>query len=300
MLEIIEYGKDEYAFPCLLVLGCFDAIHAGHRELFKKAKLQAKINGLDFGVMLFKNGKGGKTIYSFEERLSLLEEFKVKFVLAVEFDEQFKKTPPLDFLHNVEEKLNVKAYMSGKDFRFGMGAKGKSSTLKNYAEDEDNGVWYMPVKDVLSDGEKISTTLVKQCLDAGDVAKANKLLGENFFLEGEVVEGAHRGCEILGFPTVNIEYPCDKYPLKFGVYKVKTYIDGAEYYGIANYGDCPTFGDERVIVEVNIDGFDGNLYGARLKIEFLDYIRDIVRFESAEQLATQLEKDKLTLKVNND
>ena len=68
MLEIVEYGKDEYGFPALVVLGCFDAIHAGHRELLKKAKLQAKINGLDLGVMMFKEGKGGKLIYSFEER----------------------------------------------------------------------------------------------------------------------------------------------------------------------------------------------------------------------------------------
>ena len=147
MLDIIEYAKDEYAFPSLIVLGCFDAIHAGHRELFKKAKLQAKINGLDLGVMMFRDGKGGRQVYSFEERVAMLAPFNVKFVLVIDFTPEFKEIAPLDFLAAIEDKINVKAYMSGKDFRFGKGAKGKSSTLKNYAEDEDNGVWYMPVKE---------------------------------------------------------------------------------------------------------------------------------------------------------
>ena len=79
---------------------------------------------------------------------------------AVDFNDEFKKIAPLDFLSEVEDKINVKAYMSGKDFRFGAGAKGKSSTLKNYAEDEENGVWYMSVKDIDLNGEKISTTLI--------------------------------------------------------------------------------------------------------------------------------------------
>ena len=189
MLSVIEYGKDEYEFPALIVLGCFDAIHIGHRELLKKAKLQAKINGLDLGVMMFRDGKSGKLLYSFEERCAILEQFNVKFVLAIDFNDGFKAISPLDFLHQVEDKVNVKAYMSGKDFRFGAQAKGKSSTLKNYADDEENGVWYMPVKDVALGGEKVSTTLIKSCLEAGNVAKADELLGEEFFLSGEVVKG---------------------------------------------------------------------------------------------------------------
>lgn len=299
MLEIIEYGKDEYSFPALLVLGCFDSIHTGHRELFKKAKLQAKINGLDLGVMMFRDGKGGKLVYSFEERLKFLEGYNVKFVLAVDFTEDFKSIPAIDFLHTLEDKINIKAYMSGKDFRFGASAKGKSSTLKNYADDEENGVWYMSVKDVTEDGEKISTTLVKRCLDEGDVARADRLLGDNFFVEGEVVAGANRGKE-LGFPTVNIAYPENKYPLKYGVYQVKSQIGEKEYFGIANYGNCPTFDDDRVILEVHFDGFEGDLYGSVLKIQFLGYIRDIVKFDSADELSAQLKSDLEGLKQYYD
>ena len=103
MLTVVEYGKDGYEFPALIVLGCFDAIHLGHRELLKKAKLQAKINGLDLGVMMFRDGKGGtsgKLLYSFQERCALLEQFNVKFVLAIDFNDEFKSIAPIDFLHS--------------------------------------------------------------------------------------------------------------------------------------------------------------------------------------------------------
>lgn len=295
MLEVIEYGKDEYEFPALLVLGCFDAIHAGHRDLLKKAKLQAKINGLDLGVMMFRDGKGGKLVYSFEERCAFLEQYNVKFVLAVDFNDEFKSIAPLDFLHAVEDQINVKAYMSGKDFRFGAGAKGKSSTLKNYAEDEENGVWYMPVKDVDFEGVKISTTLIKSCLDEGNVAKANALLGSEFSVSGEVVRGEGRGSTVVGFPTVNIVYPEWKHPLKHGVYSVKCLVGDIDYQGIANFGTCPTFGDERVALEVYLEGFSGDLYGQVLTIRFVDFIRDIEQFASAEELSGQLQNDLSTV-----
>jgi len=295
MLNVIEYGKDEYDFPALLVLGCFDAIHVGHRDLIKKAKLQAKINGLDLGVMLFRDGKGGKTVYSFEERLAILEEFNVKFVLVMDFNEQLKNTSPEDFLHSVEDKVNVKAYMSGKDFRFGAKAKGKSSTLKNYAEDEDNGVWYMPVKDVTAGEEKISTTQIKECLEKGEVAKANELLGSEFFVSGEVIKGEGRGASRLGYPTANVVYPQNKCEVKQGVYIVKSKIDENEYFGIANYGNCPTFGDERIALEVHYARFNGDLYGKTIEVRFLDYVRDIATFGSVEEPAAQLDEDKKAL-----
>ena len=140
MLKIVNYNKDEYDFPALIVLGCFDAVHIGHQELLKKAKLQAKINGLDLGVMMFAEGKGGRQVFTFEERLEFISAYNTKFVFKIDYTDEFKKTTAQQFLGDIEEHINVKAYMSGKDFRFGAGAKGKSSTLKNFAEDEENGV----------------------------------------------------------------------------------------------------------------------------------------------------------------
>lgn len=291
MLEIIKYGEEEYAYPCLLVLGCFDGIHIGHGELLKKAKLQAKINGLDLGVMMFTQGKGGRQIATFEERLSLLENYNVKFVYAIDYSDDFKKITYGEFLSTVENQLNVKAYMSGKDFRFGAGAKGKSSTLKKYAEDDENGVWYLSVKEVMFGDEKVSSTLIKSCLEQGDVAKASLLLGRNYSVTGEVISGANRGKSVVGFPTVNINYPQEKAEVKQGVYSVNCLVDGEVYAGIANYGPRPTFDEEDCVLEAYLDGFDGSLYGKQATIEFIRYLRDIRKFESAEELTAQLKED---------
>ncbi len=291
MLEIIKYNEDEYSFPCLLVLGCFDALHIGHAELLKKAKLQAKINGLDLGVMMFVNGKGGRQVYTFEERQKFLEQYNVKFVLAIDYTDDFKETSASQFLENIENKLNVKAYMSGRDFRFGKDAKGKSSTLKTYAEDEENGVWYMQVKDLTYVGEKVSTTLIKNCIEQGNLVKAGALLGRNYSVSGFVIEGANRGKKVVGFPTVNMRYPVEKIEVKKGVYKVKVLVGDEEFIGIANYGPRPTFNEQSSILEAYLDGFVGTLYGRGITIEFVEYIRDTEKFESAEELKAQLKLD---------
>ena len=291
MLEIVNYNKDEYNFPALVVLGCFDAVHVGHAELLKKAKLQAKINGLDLGVMMFENGKGGRQVYTFEERLAFLSGYNAKFVLKIDYNDEFKKTTPAEFLNILEEKINIKGYMSGKDFRFGAGAKGKSSTLKKYAEDEDNAVWYMPVKDVMIDGEKVSTTLIKQYLEEGKIQKANELLGREYFVSGEVCEGHGRGASVLGFPTANIVYPANKVLVAPGVYGVEAEIDGTVYKGIANCGPRPTFGEDAIVLEAYFEGLNENLYGKTLTVKFLNYIRGIKKFENADELKAQIASD---------
>ena len=290
MLEIVNYNKDEYNFPALLVLGCFDAIHIGHAELLKKAKLQAKINGLDLGVMMFAEGKGGRQVFTFDERLEMLADYKTKFVLKIDYTDDFKKTVAADFLKNLEEHINIKGYMSGKDFRFGAGAKGKSSTLKNYADDEDNAVWYMSVKDVVSEGEKVSTTLIKQYIEEGKIQKAESLLGRKYFVSGEVCEGHGRGKDI-GFPTANIIYPDNKVLVAPGVYGVEAEIDGTVYKGVANCGPRPTFGEDAFVMEVYFEGLNADLYGKTVTVKFLNYIRGVKKFESAEALAQQIAHD---------
>lgn len=291
MLEIINYNQDEYDYPALIVLGCFDAIHVGHAELLKKAKLQAKINGLDLGVMMFAGGKGGRQVFTFDERLEMLAAYNTKFVLKIDYTDEFKSTAPLDFLKTLEEHINIKGYMSGKDFRFGYRAKGKSSTLKNYADDEDNAVWYMPLKDVMIDGEKVSTTLIKKYLEEGQIQQANKLLGRKYFVTGTVCKGSGRGGSELGFPTANIAYPEDKALVAEGVYGVEVVADGETYCGVANFGGRPTFGEESPVLEAYLENFSGDLYGKTVTVRFLNYIRSIVAFESKEALSAQIAED---------
>lgn len=298
MLEIIKYDEDNYEFPCLLALGCFDAFHIGHIELLKKAKLQAKINGLDLGVMMFTEGKGEKQVCTYDERIKILEQNNVKFVLAIDYNEEFKKITAEEFLATIERQINVKGYMSGRDFRFGAGAKGKSATLKTYADDEENGVWYMPVKDVTYVGEKVSTTLIKNCIEQGNLVKAGALLGRNFSITGRVIEGQNRGKKVVGFPTINLRYPNDKIEPKQGVYKVKCIVGSEEFLGIANFGTRPTFDEQNIVLEAYLDGFLGSLYGKAVTIEFVEFLREIEKFDSPAALNAQLKLDLKRARLN--
>ncbi|MCD8294612.1 MAG: riboflavin biosynthesis protein RibF, partial [Clostridia bacterium] len=289
MLKIVKYGVDRYDFPALIVLGCFDGLHRGHMSLIKQAALEAKINGLDLGIMMFEKGKGDKQLYTLDERLDILSGTKVKFVLTIDFNDEFKKTTPGAFLDKVSDIVNVKAFMSGKDFHFGKDAKGKASTIKNYAEKDEN-VWYKSVKDLTEKGQKIGVTGIREMLENGDIEGANALLGRNFYITAPVISGDGRG-RLLGFPTANIRWPEGKIEIKQGVYNVLCDVDGVQYKGIANFGGRPTFNEDEPLVEVHLESFSGDLYGKTVRVEFVSYIRDISRFSSADALVAQLKSD---------
>ncbi|MBQ5930359.1 MAG: hypothetical protein IIX02_06165, partial [Clostridia bacterium] len=147
-------------------------------------------------------------------------------------------------------------------------------------------------------GEKISSRAIKNLLTKGEIQKANALLDENFFLIGEVVKDRQIG-RTLGFPTANIAYPKEKFPLRQGVYETRVCVDGITYKAITNYGARPTFDNAQVLTETYLDGFDGDLYGKMLKVEFVRYLRPVTKFSSADELKTQLELDIRTVR-NND
>ena len=140
------------------------------------------------------------------------------------------------------------------------------------------------------DGEKISSTAIKNYLANGETEKANALLGEEFFLLGQVYKDRQVG-RTINFPTANIRYPEDKFPIKKGVYETRVCVDGKEYKGITNYGARPTFDNTDTLTETYLDGFDGDLYNKTLQVRFVRYLRGIRKFESAESLKAQLTED---------
>ncbi|MDE5667843.1 MAG: hypothetical protein K2I29_06350, partial [Clostridia bacterium] len=154
----------------------------------------------------------------------------------------------------------------------------------------------MPVKDLIIEEEKVSTSHIKVLLDEGNVKKAAELLGRNFAVCGTVIHGADRGAKVVGYPTMNVTYPENKHEVKQGVYTVKCGVGEKCYYGIANYGSRPTFDEEAPILEVYLDGLEGEQYDEIITVEFLDRIRDIQKFDSAEELTAQLDKDLLLAK----
>lgn len=263
-----------------MLLGGFDGLHLGHRQLLSRAKE----SGLPVGVMTIVGGKGEKSLFTFAERECIFQENGADFVFELPFAE-IKDLSADEFIRLLQMEFFPRVFVCGEDFRFGAGAKGSAQTLKSM---DTVRVEVLPLVEI--NGEKVSSSTVKKYLEKGDVTTANALLGENFFLLGKVIKDRQVG-RTLGFPTANILYPNEKFPLKEGVYETKIYVDGDTYRGITNYGARPTFDNSDVLTETYIDGFSGDLYGKTLKIEFVQYLRDIQKFDSVDELKEQLAKD---------
>lgn len=270
-----------------MLLGGFDGLHVGHRSLLARAKE----SGLPVGIMTIAGCKD-KGIFTFAERELIFKEGGVNFVFELPFEE-IKTLSPEAFLTLLKENFAPAIFVCGEDFRFGANAQGSPKTIQQWGQ---VCVESLPLLEI--DGEKVSSRAVKGYLMDGDVAKANALLGERFFLLGEVIRDRQVG-RTLGFPTANILYPQEKFPLKQGVYETRVTVNGTTYKGITNYGARPTFDNACVLTETYLDGFRGDLYSKTLKVEFVRFLREITRFEDIQALKQQLETDIRRVR-NND
>ena len=265
---------------CAMLLGGFDGLHVGHRLLLS----HAKNSGLPVGIMTIVGGKGESNIFTFREREEIFKSGGVDFVFELPFEE-IKDLSPEAFLVLLQDSFSPKLFVCGEDFRFGAKAQGDTKTIKRWGQVR---VEIVPLVEIY--GEKVSSRTVKGLLENGEMEKVNALLGEPFFLIGMVIKDRGVG-RTLGFPTANVLYPKDKFPIRKGVYETRVAVDGKMYKGITNYGARPTFENEEVRLETYLDGFDGDLYNRELKVEFIRYMRAVRRFENVEDLQAQLTKD---------
>lgn len=268
----------------VLLLGGFDGLHIGHRQLLARAKAY----GLPVGVMTIVGGKEG-SLFTLSERELIFKNAGVDFVFELPFAE-IKELSPKQFIALLEEQFAPKAIVCGADFRFGAGAKGNAESLKTLSSAE---ICVLPLLEV--DGRKVSSSTVKALLSDGALEQANGMLGEPFFLLGEVEQGRQIG-RTIGFPTANIAYREEKFALPLGVYESTASVDGVAYKSITNFGAQPTVQGGQVCVETYLDGFEGDLYGKKLQIRFIRKIRNIKKFESLELLKAQLQADLDTIR----
>lgn len=288
MLKTSVIGKFHNENGCALLLGGFDGLHAGHKKLLERAKAYR----LPVGIMTILGGKSGQGIFTLLEREKIFFSSGVDFIVPLPF-EQIKDLSPADFLGFLEREFSPKALICGDDFRFGKGALGTLETLKEMGQ-----VCVETVELLKIDGKKVSARDIKDLLKLGEVEKANALLQERFFLLGEVVKDRQIG-RTIGFPTANIAYPIEKFPLKYGVYETRVTLKNVTYKGITNFGARPTFENDAVLTETYLDGFKGDLYGKELKVEFVRFLREITKFESAEKLKLQLQEDIRRVREND-
>ena len=272
----------------VILLGGFDGLHVGHRKLLARAKEYR----LPVGVMTIVGGKSGGSLFTLREREKVFENAGVDFVFELPFGE-IREMSPEQFVKALETQFEPAVFVCGEDFRFGKSALGTPERLRLLTKAQ---VDVLPLMEL--GGEKVSSSTVKRLLGAGDLNVANELLGEPFFLLGRVVSGRQVG-RTIGFPTANMAYPSEKFFIPLGVYETSVSVDGADYKGITNFGARHTFGDESVWTESYLDGFSGDLYGKQLTVRFVRFLREIQKFESADALKEQLQRDIRRVRTND-
>ena len=282
--------------PSVVTLGKFDGMHTGHqkliekvREIAKERKLQAVMFTFDISPQI-KIGKSDyKLIVTRKEKLMLAEKFGIDVLVECPFNEQIRNMSAEDFIKDILiGKINTKAVVAGTDFKFGKNRQGDADYLKK------NSAMFGFSVDILEKekdgGRDISSTFVREELAKGNIEKANKLLGFEYFLIGEVIGGTHIGRN-LGFPTINMAPQPDKLLPPNGVYASLTEIDGKTYKSISNIGVKPTVNGKELGAETFIFDFDGNLYGKTAVVKLLDFMRPEKKFDSVEDLKKQVYTD---------
>ena len=282
----------------IILIGNFNGVHLGHQKLFNSALQYKKKTKLKIGVVtfepipkmfFFKNLKNYR-ILNFNQKLKLLKKFNIDFIINKKFDRKFSKTHCNKFVSEIlHKKLNAKCIFVSDNFRFGNKREGDLKLLKFFEKKYNYKIINpLPLK---KKNKIISSTLIRKLLKRGKLNLVNKYLNRRWSVEGTVRKGRRMGKKI-GFPTCNIEMGNYVIP-KPGVYAVNIYIKKNNKFlkGIANLGYRPTFNQKKILLEVNIFNFSGNLYNKKLTVEFVKFIRSEKKFRGIDQLRKQIKSD---------
>lgn len=299
----IFYQIDDvpYEEHSIITIGTFDGIHRGHQQILNRMKAEAISSGRRQIVVTFEphpqiivqrtDKPEIHLLTTISERLELFEQNEVENVLVIDFTYEFSKLEPEEFIELLHSKIGFKKIFVGYDHNFGKDRKGNINTLIYLSQ--KLGFELEKCEPFYWENKIVSSTLIRNLLNNGELEKANDLLSYNYFIEGKVQFGRGMGAQ-LGYPTANIK-PENIHKLfpKKGVYLVTSNIDGEQKYGIANIGTRPTLtNDKKITLEVNYLDFDGDLYNQRLKVTFIKYLRDEIKFGNTNELVNQIKQDE--------
>jgi riboflavin kinase/FMN adenylyltransferase len=283
----------------VLTIGNFDGVHRGHQSLLARLVARARHAAMPAAVMTFEPHpreffapeSAPARLTSLREKLALLAQAGVDQVYVCRFGARFAALTADEFIARVlVQGLSVRHLIIGDDFRFGKGRAGDFAMLGHAATQYRFGLEAMETVTV-EEGERVSSSAVRDALQAGDLAHAQRLLGRPYSVAGRVIHGQKLGRRI-GFHTANIQLKHNLSPLT-GVFAVEVFVDdGAARNGVANLGMRPTVSAApRATLEVHLFDFDGELYRSHLRVSFLHKLRDQVRFENLEALSRQIAQD---------
>lgn len=284
----------------VMALGFFDGIHVGHAALINKIKQRAEETGAEPAVLTFDvhpdNLVFKKTvplINSAEDRENILSRcFGIDDVVVIHFNQRVMHMDWQDFIYELIDEMNLRWIVVGHDFCFGYKGLGTAEKLKAYCAERGVGCDIIPA--VCRDGVVVSSTLIRQLIETGEMEKANEYLGHPHTLTDVIRTGYHLGTK-MGTPTINMSFPQGVIIPRHGVYAAMAYIDGQEYMSVTNVGIRPTVSDSgNVNVESFLLDFCGNLYGHRARIDFYKFLRPERKFDDVNELAAQIKSDAQT------
>lgn len=294
--------KNKYP-ATVIALGTFDGLHLGHTDVINTARDYAERNRLKLTVFTFSNHPLALIrpdlvpvrIISAEEKIKLLESFGVDYLINIPFTEDFAALSPDEFLDRLA-CFNYRCLVVGENFTYGFLGSGKTETLERSGRKNGFDVIVRPL--VKMNGNVVSSTGIRNLIQAGHIEYANRMLGRAYAITGTIVHGEQRGRK-LGFPTANIELLHGEMAVPApGVYAVTASIEGSIYEGMGNIGNNPTFNDvEHARLEVNLFNCSGDLYGKTMSVQFHKYIRAEKKFSGVEELCRQIEEDKNAIKT---
>jgi riboflavin kinase/FMN adenylyltransferase len=280
-----------------VTIGNFDGVHIGHQRLIARVRDLAAGLGVPSVVITFEPHPlrfftGKKTppfITLYEQRSELIKALGIDHLLCLEFNQELAGMSPEEFVRRIlVEGLKVRELVIGYDYAFGKGRAGNYGLLTVLGKQWGFGVEQL--EPVMVDQAIVSSTRIRDLVEAGDVWAAKSLLGRFYRVSGSVVHGLDRGGKLLGFPTANVHLVDELFP-KTGVYCCWAEVDGQVHQAVANIGYNPTFGNDVLSVEVHILDLKADLYDKTLKVHFVQRLRGERKFSSLDELKSQIGKD---------
>ncbi len=299
-MKIIIDPRQPLEFRTSAGIGNFDGLHLGHRKIIDTVKDLAKQSSTRSCIITFDphpqkvlGKKEVPLIFPLEQRFDLLELSGIQTVVCFSFTRELSAVSAENFVKNMLTRLvKVSDIVVGPDFSFGHKREGNAGLLSEMGKMHDFNT--VISRQVQIDDHIVSSSLIRGLLTEGEICKANRLFGYDYFIEGVVVEGEKRGRE-LGFPTINLDTSWETLP-RSGVYATYIELPDASHGSITNIGVRPTFGENRLAVETHIFDFSGDLYGKTVRVNFVRRIRDEKRFAGVDSLVEQITEDIATVK----
>ncbi|MBR3762151.1 MAG: riboflavin biosynthesis protein RibF [Lachnospiraceae bacterium] len=305
---IIKGTEFQLEEPSAVVLGKFDGVHVGHRVLLR-ALMEQKEKGLKTVVFTFDKPPASlftqskepyRELYTLEEKRRIFTDMGVDVLIEFPMNQETAAIPAEEFITEILQKsLMCSVLIAGEDVCFGRGGLGNRLMLEAYSAECGFEVMIFPkllIGEVIDSDSKdvpVSSTYIRQCVNAGFVANAKVLLQGPFHLTGVVEHGAGMGSKVFDMPTANIKWPENKVLPAFGVYYTKVFIDESMYSAITNVGRKPTVAGEKgeILAETYIYDFQGDLYGRTISVQFHEFVRAEKSFDDIEALKRQLKQD---------